>query len=111
MDGDLQDGPEEIPRLLEILEGGYGLVNGWKPNRRDPLSRRLASKLFNWATRRFTGVKLHDFNCGLKGYTQECAAEVADSCYGDLHRYLPVFAHSRGFRVTEIRVNHSPRTN
>jgi glycosyltransferase involved in cell wall biosynthesis len=109
MDADLQDDPREIPALLEKLDEGWGLVSGWKHRRRDPLSRRLASRIFNWATRRLSGVKLHDFNCGLKAYTNECAQEVAESCYGELHRYLPVFAHYRGFRVTETTVNHHER--
>jgi glycosyltransferase involved in cell wall biosynthesis len=111
IDADLQDDPAEIPRLLDELERGFGVVSGWKRDRKDPLSRRLASKVFNWATRILAGVSLHDVNCGLKAYTRECAREVADSCYGDLHRYLPVVARWKGFPVTEIRVNHHPRAN
>jgi glycosyltransferase involved in cell wall biosynthesis len=111
MDADLQDDPDEIPRLLARLSDGYGVVSGWKRHRRDPLSRRLASKVFNWATRRLSRVKLHDFNCGLKAYTNECAKEIAGSCYGELHRYLPVLAHYKGFPVTEMEVNHRQRTN
>jgi glycosyltransferase involved in cell wall biosynthesis len=109
MDADLQDDPREIPALLQKLDEGWGLVSGWKQRRRDPLSRRLASRIFNWATRRLSGVKLHDFNCGLKAYTNECAKEVAKNSYGELHRYLPVFAHYKGFRVTEMPVNHHER--
>ncbi|MFN2543571.1 MAG: glycosyltransferase family 2 protein [Actinomycetota bacterium] len=111
MDADLQDDPEEIPRLLARLSDGYGVVSGWKRNRRDPLSRKLASKVFNWATRRLSRVKLHDFNCGLKAYSNECAKEIAGSCYGELHRYLPVLAYYKGFGVTEMEVNHRERTN
>jgi glycosyltransferase involved in cell wall biosynthesis len=111
MDADLQDDPEEIPALLEKLREGWGLVSGWKHKRQDPVTRRLASRVFNWATRRMSGVKLHDFNCGLKGYTLECAQEVAEHCYGELHRYLPVFAHYRGFPVTELSVRHREREN
>jgi len=111
MDADLQDDPEEIPRLLARLSDGYGVVSGWKRHRRDPLSRKLASKVFNWATRRLSRVKLHDFNCGIKAYTDECAKEIASTCYGELHRYLPVLAYYKGFAVTEMEVNHRERTN
>jgi glycosyltransferase involved in cell wall biosynthesis len=111
MDADLQDDPDEIPRLLARVSDGYGVVSGWKRHRRDPVSRRLASKVFNWATRRLSRVKLHDFNCGLKAYTNECAKEIAASCYGELHRYLPVLAHYKGFAVTEMEVNHRHRSN
>jgi glycosyltransferase involved in cell wall biosynthesis len=109
MDADLQDDPAEIPRLLARLSDGYGVVSGWKRRRRDSFSRRMASKLFNWATRRLSRVKLHDFNCGLKAYSRECAREIAGSCYGELHRYLPVLAYYRGFAVTEMEVNHRER--
>ena len=111
MDADLQDDPEEIPRLLARLSDGYGVVSGWKRTRHDPLSRRVASKVFNWVTRRMSRVKLHDFNCGLKAYTKECANEIAGSCYGELHRYLPVLAHYKGFPVAEMEVNHRERKN
>ena len=111
MDGDLQHDPAEIPHLLEVLQQGYGLVSGWKRDRKDHLSRRIASRLFNWATRRLSHVELHDFNCGLKAYTRECAQSLAEVCYGELHRYLPVLANYRGYRVTEIEVNHRERTN
>jgi len=111
MDADLQDDPEEIPALVEKLREGWGLVSGWKKERHDPFTRRLASRVFNWATRRLSGVKLHDFNCGIKGYTSECAKEVAEHCYGELHRYLPVFAHYRGFSVAEMPVRHREREN
>jgi glycosyltransferase involved in cell wall biosynthesis len=109
IDADLQDDPAEIPRLLARLSDGYGVVSGWKRRRRDSFSRRAASKLFNWATRRLSRVKLHDFNCGLKAYSRECAREIAGSCYGELHRYLPVLAYYKGFAVTEMEVNHRER--
>ncbi len=107
IDGDLQDDPAEIPRLLAKLEEGFDLVSGWKARRRDPLSRRLPSKLFNWVTSRFSGVRLHDMNCGLKAYR----AEVVNGLrlYGELHRFIPVIAHYRGFRIAELPVNHRPR--
>jgi glycosyltransferase involved in cell wall biosynthesis len=107
IDGDLQDDPAEIPRLLARLDEGYDLVSGWKTKRRDPLTRRIPSKLFNTVTGRVSGIRLHDMNCGLKAYR----AEVLDglNLYGELHRYIPVLAHYRGYRVTELPVNHRPR--
>lgn len=108
MDGDLQDDPEEIPRFLETLESEeLDLVSGWKRKRQDPLSKRLPSKLFNWVTRRLASVDLHDFNCGFKAYRREVLDQVA--IYGELHRYIPVLASRRGFRVGEIEVRHHPR--
>lgn len=108
MDGDLQDEPEEIPRFLEKLEGeGLDLVSGWKQQRRDPVSKRYPSKLFNWVTRRLAGVDLHDFNCGFKVYRREVLEEIA--LYGELHRYIPVLASRKGFSVGEIVVRHHPR--
>jgi glycosyltransferase involved in cell wall biosynthesis len=108
MDGDLQDDPEEIPRFLDTLEGdGLDLVSGWKRQRRDPASKRLPSRLFNWATRRLAQVDLHDFNCGFKAYRRVVLGEIA--VYGELHRYIPVLASRRGFAVGEIEVQHHPR--
>jgi glycosyltransferase involved in cell wall biosynthesis len=108
MDGDLQDDPDEIPRLLEALEAGpYDLVSGWKQNRRDPLSKTLPSKLFNWVTGKLAQVDLHDFNCGFKAYRREVLEVVP--IYGELHRYIPVLASRKGFRVGEIAVLHHPR--
>jgi glycosyltransferase involved in cell wall biosynthesis len=108
MDGDLQDDPEEIPRFLETLEGeGLDLVSGWKRRRKDPISKRYPSLLFNWATRKLAQVDLHDFNCGFKAYRREVLEQIA--IYGELHRYIPVLASRRGFRVGEITVTHHPR--
>jgi glycosyltransferase involved in cell wall biosynthesis len=107
MDGDGQDDPHEIPRLLAKLDEGYDLVSGWKTRRRDPLSRRLPSKLFNGVTGRLSGLKLHDMNCGLKAYRAEVVRGLR--IYGELHRYIPVLAHYRGYRVAELGVNHRPR--
>jgi glycosyltransferase involved in cell wall biosynthesis len=108
MDGDLQDDPDEIPRFLETLEEkDLDLVSGWKHQRRDPVSKRLPSLLFNWVTRRIAGVDLHDFNCGFKAYRREVLEQI--SVYGELHRYIPVLASRRGFSVGEIPVNHHPR--
>lgn len=108
MDGDLQDSPEEIPRFLEALEEDeLDLVSGWKKRRRDPASKRYPSKLFNWVTRSLAQVDLHDFNCGFKAYRREVLEQI--SIYGELHRYIPVLASRRGFRVGEIQVHHQPR--
>jgi glycosyltransferase involved in cell wall biosynthesis len=107
MDADLQDDPAELPRLIAALEGGHDLVTGWKRNRRDPLSKRAPSRLFNAVTAAVSGVRLHDFNCGLKLYRRE----VVDSIpvYGELHRFLPALAYWQGFRVAEVPVHHRPR--
>ena len=107
MDADLQDDPEEVPALLAKLEEGYDLVSGWKKQRKDPLTRRLASKVYNFFTYLFSGVRLHDFNCGLKAYRNEVVKSIR--VYGELHRYIPVIAHRLGFRVTELPVRHHPR--
>jgi glycosyltransferase involved in cell wall biosynthesis len=108
MDGDLQDDPDEIPRLLEALEADdLDLVSGWKRQRNDPVTKRWPSRLFNWVTRRVARVPLHDFNSGFKVYRREVLEQV--SIYGELHRYIPVLASRRGFRVGEIEVLHHPR--
>ena len=109
IDADLQDDPAEIPQLLARLDEGFDLVSGWKTRRNDPLLRRLFSRLFNRATAVVSGVKLHDVNCGLKAYR----AEVVDGMriYGELHRFIPVLASYRGFRVAEIPVNHRARVH
>lgn len=107
IDGDLQDDPAEIPRLLAKLDEGYDLVSGWKAKRRDPITRRVPSKLFNGVAGRVSGLRLHDMNCGLKAYRADVVRGM--QLYGELHRYIPVLAHYRGYRVTEIPVNHRPR--
>ncbi len=108
MDGDLQDDPDEIPRLLDALAGGdLDLVSGWKRERRDPAGKRLPSRLFNWVTRLLAGVDLHDFNSGFKVYRREVLEQIA--IYGELHRYIPVLASRRGFAVGEVAVAHHPR--
>ena len=107
IDGDLQDDPSEIPRLLAKLEEGFDLVSGWKTHRRDPLVRRVLSRLFNAVTSRFSGVRLHDMNCGLKAYRAEVVRGLR--IYGELHRFIPVLAHYRGYRIAELPVNHRPR--
>jgi len=107
MDADLQDDPDEIPRMLATLAEGWDLVSGWKQNRQDPFIKTSTSKLFNFVTRRVSGLKLHDFNCGFKAYRREAALSL--NVYGELHRYLPVMAHVNGFRVTECPVRHHAR--
>jgi glycosyltransferase involved in cell wall biosynthesis len=107
IDGDLQDDPAEIPRLLAKLDEGFDLVSGWKTRRRDRFSRRVLSKIFNRVTGAFSGVHLHDMNCGLKAYRAEVVHGLR--LYGELHRFIPVLAHYRGFRIAELPVNHRPR--
>ena len=107
MDADLQDDPKEIPNLVSKLEEGFDLVSGWKKNRKDPLSKKIPSKFFNFITRLFTGVKIHDFNCGLKIYRQSVIKTL--EIYGGRHRYIPALAGYKNFKVTEIIVNHRPR--
>lgn len=109
MDGDLQDDPAEIPRMLASLDEGLDLVSGWKRDRQDPLGKRLPSKVFNAVTRRVSGVELHDLNCGFKAYRAEVVRTLALA--GDQYRYIPVLAAAEGFRVGEIAVNHRPRTH
>jgi dolichol-phosphate mannosyltransferase len=109
MDADLQDDPAEVPRLLAKLEEGFDLVSGWKTRRRDPLRRRILSHVFNRVTGWVSGVRLHDMNCGLKAYRAEVVRGLP--LYGELHRFIPVLAHHRGFRVAELPVNHRPRSN
>ncbi|MDX6386856.1 MAG: hypothetical protein QOD85_658 [Gaiellaceae bacterium] len=107
IDGDLQDDPSEIPRLLAKLDEGFDLVTGWKTHRRDPISRRILSRIFNRVTSAFSGVRLHDMNCGLKAYRAEVVHGLR--LYGELHRFIPVLAHYRGFRIAELPVNHRAR--
>ena len=107
MDADLQDDPKELVRLIEKLNSGFEVVSGWKQTRYDPWHKRWPSLVFNGILRRFSGLKLHDFNCGLKAYRREVLNEV--SLYGEMHRFIPVLAAARGFRVTEISVQHHPR--
>ena len=107
IDADLQDDPAEIPQLLAKLDEGFDLVSGWKTRRNDPLARRLFSKIFNWVTGAVSGVHLHDVNCGLKAYRAEVLRGMR--IYGELHRFIPVLAAYRGFRIAEIPVNHRAR--
>ncbi|HET6830504.1 MAG TPA: glycosyltransferase family 2 protein [Solirubrobacterales bacterium] len=107
LDGDGQDDPAEIPVLLAKLDEGYDLVSGWKRDRKDPLRRRLASRVFNRVTALISRVRLHDFNSGLKAYRGDRIRELR--IYGEMHRYIPVLGAQQGWSVTEVQVNHRPR--
>lgn len=107
MDADLQDDPAEVPKLIARLEDGFDVVNGWKQERHDPWDKTLPSKVFNKLVSWMTGVQLHDHNCGLKCFRREVINEVR--LYGELHRFVPVLAAARGFRVGEVVVRHRPR--
>ncbi len=109
MDADLQDSPEEVPELYRMIkEDRLDMVSGWKKKRHDPLSKRLPSKIYNGLVRKVTGIKLHDFNCGLKAYRRELVKSI--EVYGDMHRYMPVIAKAAGFRdIGEKVVQHQAR--
>ena len=109
MDADLQDSPDEIPELLSmILNDGYDLVSGWKKNRKDPLSKTIPTKLYNSVTRKVSGLKLHDMNCGLKAYRKDVVKNI--EVYGEMHRYIPLIAKWAGFqKITEKVVQHQAR--
>ena len=108
IDADLQDDPEEIPALINILKDGYDLVSGWKKRREDPLNKTIPSRVINFATRKLTRLPLHDINCGLKAYRREVVKSV--KVYGELHRYIPLLAKWEGFsRITEKPVKHHAR--
>ncbi len=107
MDADLQDDPEEIPNLLVNLNEGFDLVSGWKKKRYDPFIKRNTSKIFNRVTGWISGLKIHDFNCGLKAYRSEVVKDI--QIYGQLHRFIPALAHWQGYRVGELAVKHHPR--
>ncbi len=109
MDGDLQDDPQEIPRYLEKLDEGYDLVSGWKFPRLDPITKTFPSRVFNGLVSATTGVHLHDINNGFKAYRRELIEDTHLKLYGEFHRFVPVMAHWRGYRVTEIKVRHHPR--
>ena len=107
IDADLQDDPAEIPHLLAKLDEGFDLVSGWKTRRNDPVTRRVFSRVFNWLAAIVSGVRLHDVNCGLKAYRAEVLQGMR--LYGELHRFIPILASYRGYRIAEIPVNHRPR--
>ncbi len=107
MDADLQDDPSEIPELVKVLNSGYDLVSGWKKVRYDPFIKKYTSRFFNFVTSKLSGIKLHDFNCGLKAYKKDVVKSL--KIYGEMHRYIPALAHLSGFRVTERPVKHHAR--
>ncbi|MEA5509119.1 glycosyltransferase family 2 protein [Crocosphaera sp. UHCC 0190] len=108
LDGDLQNDPADIPRLIAKLNEGYDLVSGWRQNRQDDaLTRLLPSKIANWLIAKLTGVQLHDYGCSLKAYRAELVADL--NLYGELHRFLPALAYIEGARITELPVGHHPR--
>ncbi|MFT4771985.1 MAG: glycosyltransferase involved in cell wall biosynthesis [Cryomorphaceae bacterium] len=109
MDADLQDSPDEIPELVRMIrEDGFDLVSGWKKKRYDPISKTVPTKLYNWATRKMSGIYLHDFNCGLKAYKGKVVKNV--ELYGDMHRYIPVLAKRAGYtKIGEKVVEHRAR--
>lgn len=108
MDADLQDDPSQLRRMLEPIEADRAdLVSGWKWPRKDPASKRWPSKVYNYFSRKMTGLTLHDMNCGFKAYRSEIVRELY--LYGDMHRYIPVLADDLGYRVTEVQINHRPR--
>jgi glycosyltransferase involved in cell wall biosynthesis len=107
MDADLQDDPQEIHSLLKKLDEGFDLCSGWKKKRQDPIIKKISSKFFNFVTRVISGIKIHDFNCGLKAYRKEVVENV--KVYGELHRYIPVLAKWQGYKITEVPVMHHAR--
>jgi len=107
MDGDLQDDPQEIPKFVEKLREGYDVVNGWKYKGKGPFFKRIPSKIFNKVTSFMSGVKLHDFNCPFKGYTNDVVKSL--QIYGDLYRFIPIIGRKRGFSITEIKIENHPR--
>lgn len=107
LDADLQDDPEEIPNLISKINEGYDLVSGWKKGRNDNFIKLISSKFFNLTVSALSGIKLHDFNCGFKIYRNEVIKNI--EVYGELHRFLPVLAHQKGFKIGELAVAHSPR--
>ncbi len=107
MDADLQDDPNEIINLLKKLEEGFDVVSGWKKKRYDPFVKKFSSKFFNLVTRIFSGIKIHDFNCGLKAYRKDVTENL--KIYGELHRYIPVLAKWQGYKISEVIVQHHPR--
>jgi glycosyltransferase involved in cell wall biosynthesis len=107
MDADLQDSPSEILALMKKLEEGYDLVSGWKFERKDPLVKRVSSKIFNWAISTFSGIKIHDFNCGLKVFRRDVLMDLV--LYGEMHRFIPALVGWKGFKIGEVKVKHSPR--
>ncbi len=107
LDADLQDDPSEVPKFLKLIEEGYDIISGWRKERKDPISKRLPSKIFGKLSSWLTGVHIHDFNCGFKAYRKEVVENI--EVYGELYRYIPALAYAKGFKVGEVVVTHHPR--
>ncbi|MBU1022980.1 glycosyltransferase family 2 protein [bacterium] len=107
LDADLQDDPDEIPRFIHELDQGNDLVIGWKAHRKDPFLKVISSRFFNWTNNVIFGINLHDINCGFKAYRREVIEEV--EVYGELHRYVPIIAYAKGFKIAELKVKHHSR--
>ena len=108
LDGDLQNNPEDIPKLLKKMEDGYDVVSGWRVNRKDPLiGKIIPSKIYNYIVRRITRLKIHDFGCSLRAYKREILKDI--ELYGEMHRYLLVLIAMKGFSIGEVEVRHNPR--
>ena len=107
LDSDLQDDPNEFQKLIKEIDNGSDMVSGWKKNRKDPLSKTFPSKIFNFVLRLLTGIKIHDFNCGLKAYNQKVVKSL--NIYGGLHRFIPVLVKNSGFNISEVQINHRKR--
>jgi glycosyltransferase involved in cell wall biosynthesis len=107
LDADLQDDPAEIPAMVDKLNQGFDLVAAWRYHRHDPIDKTWPSRVFNWAVAKFSGLRLHDFNCGFKVYRRAVTQQIP--LYSDFHRFIPVLAAGQGFRVTELAVQHHPR--
>ena len=107
MDGDLQNDPEDIPLFLEKIKEGYDIVSGWRYNRKDPITKKIPSKIYNWLASKLTGVKIHDFGCTFKAMRKEVVRNIR--LYGEMHRYIEALASEMGVSITEIKVRHHPR--
>jgi len=107
MDGDLQNDPSDIPRLLDKLDEGYDVVSGWRQDRKDPWARRISSRMANWVISVVSGVRLHDYGCSLKAYRRDVLSDVR--LYGEMHRFVPIYATWQGARVAELPVTHHAR--
>ena len=107
MDGDMQNDPRDIPKLLEKINEGYDVVSGWRYERNDPLSKKIPSGVASWLRRKITNDEIHDAGCSLKAYRKECFKDIV--LYGEMHRFIPTLLRWRGFKVTEVKVNHLPR--
>ena len=107
MDGDLQNDPEDIPLFLEKIQEGYDIVSGWRYNRKDPITKKIPSKIYNWLASRLTGVKIHDFGCTFKAMRKEVVKNI--KLYGEMHRYIEALASEMGVSIAEIKVRHHPR--